>query len=72
MTVSAARYNLPNQEFFTPVELADLLGVHKRTIVVWIKDPNKKLNGVKLSNNLWRVSRESLVEFLEDLYGQQR
>lgn len=72
MTASTgSKVTAPDQPFFTPLELADMFQVNKRTIVSWIKDPTKKLNGVKLSNNLWRVPRESLVEFLEELYGSR-
>ena len=60
---------IPNQLFFTPLEIADLLRVDRKTVQRWLKNPEHPLNGQKLNNMLWRVPRENLVIFLEKEYG---
>lgn len=74
MTVNTgtnAADSVPNQEFFTPNEVADLLRFNRRTILNWMNDPAIPLSGVKMSNNLWRIPRASLIEYLEWRYGQR-
>jgi excisionase family DNA binding protein len=60
-----------NERFYTPVEIAALLGVHRRTIITWLRDPDHVLEGVKLGNNTWRVPESSYKAYLEMLYGKQ-
>ena len=47
---------------YTAQEVADMLKVHINTIRSWIK--SGKLNAMKLSDRLYRVSEEELNEFL--------
>lgn len=57
------------EKYYTPLELAAKLKVHRRTIISWIKDPTHPLQGIKLDNTLWRVTDSSLKAFLQKEYG---
>ena len=50
--------NVPEQDYFTVNEAADILGVHKHTVQARLRDgtlQGKKLGGV------WKIYRDSLV-----------
>lgn len=58
---------LLNQAFFSPIELAVILKLHKLTVYRMLKDgslPGKKVNGS------WRTNRADLLEYLEKTYGR--
>jgi len=47
---------------YTPEELAELLNVNRRTILVWIREG--KLSAKKISRNLIRIPAEAVDEML--------
>ena len=49
------------KEFYTAPEVANILGVHLRTVYRWIDEGNIK--AVKVGQ--WRISKEALEEFLK-------
>jgi excisionase family DNA binding protein len=58
---------LLNQPFYSPIELAAILKLHKLTVYRMLKDgslPGKKVNGA------WRTGRAELLEYLEKTYGR--
>lgn len=57
------------EKYYTPLELAAKLKVHRRTILKWVKDPDHPIQGVKLSNTLWRITASSVEDYLEKVYG---
>lgn len=57
-----------NKEFYTPKEIADLLGVTAYTVRLWIK--KGKLKALKVGN--LRISKDSLQEFLEQGESKER
>lgn len=59
----------PNEECYSPIELATKLKVRKETIVNWLKDPSHPLQGYKLGNNLWRIPKSSVANYLRGVYG---
>jgi excisionase family DNA binding protein len=71
VTASIASRSVPVQDYFSPAEIAEILRLHPRTIVHWLKNPNHPLSGVKISNQ-WRVPRETFVAYLEIQYGHAR
>jgi len=46
----------------TPKEVADILGVHQKTVHLWLR--SGKLQGVKISYRAWRIPKESLDTFI--------
>jgi len=54
--------NLPEKAYYRPDEIAEYLGVAKRTIYVWIE--SGKLHAVKITGKTIRISRESLLTVL--------
>lgn len=52
---------VPDQEIFTPEEIAELLKMHAYSVTEWLRDG--KLKGFK-ANTKWRVWREDLVKFV--------
>lgn len=71
MIVSIASRSVPVQEYFSPAEIGEILRLHPRTIVTWLKNQKHPLVGVKISNQ-WRVPRENFVRYLELEYGHSR
>ena len=58
---------LLNQPFYSPIEIAAILKLHKLTVYRMLKDgsiPGKKVNGA------WRTNRAELLEYLEKTYGR--
>jgi len=51
-------------QFLTPKEVAEILGVHQKTVHHWLR--TGKLAGTKISYRAWRISRSAL----EDLVTQ--
>ena len=51
-------------KYFAPVEIAALLGVTRQTVLMWLRDPDHPLNGIKV-NKMWRIPESSLKAFLE-------
>lgn len=49
-------------KFYTPAEIAELIGFKKRTIVRWLQ--TGKLRGIKIGKQ-WRVRHKDFAEFLE-------
>ncbi|MFA4861392.1 helix-turn-helix domain-containing protein [Methanoregula sp.] len=47
----------------TPKEVADILGVHQKTVHLWLR--SGKLHGVKISYRAWRIPKDSLDFFIE-------
>lgn len=54
--------NHPVHMMYTPEELAELLNVNRRTILVWIREG--KLSAKKISRNLIRIPAEAVDEML--------
>lgn len=57
------------QQYYSPVEIASMLGLRVRTVTNYLKNPDHPLKGVKIQVNQWRVPRASLEAFLKGLYG---
>jgi excisionase family DNA binding protein len=51
-------------QFLTPKEVAGILGVHQKTIHLWLR--TGKLEGTKISYRTWRIPRTSFEAFLKD------
>ena len=47
----------------TPKAVAEILGVHQKTVHLWLR--NGKLKGVKISYRAWRIPRSALDQFIE-------
>ena len=47
----------------TPKDVADMLGVHQKTVHLWLR--SGKLHGVKISYRAWRIPKESFDSFIE-------
>jgi excisionase family DNA binding protein len=50
-------------QMLTPEEVAGILGVHRKTVHLWLR--NGKLKGVKISYRAWRIPRSALEQFIE-------
>jgi excisionase family DNA binding protein len=50
-------------QMLTPKEVADKLGVHQKTVHLWLR--SGKLQGIKISYRAWRIPKESLDSFIE-------
>ncbi|HHY44929.1 MAG TPA: helix-turn-helix domain-containing protein [Firmicutes bacterium] len=48
---------------FTPEQVAQVLGLSKRTVISWLQQG--KLNGIKVGNR-WRVREEDLDKFIDE------
>lgn len=59
------------QQYYDPVEVADMFRVKVRTVTNWLTDPNHPLWGIKLTVNRWRIPHSSLVAFLQKAYGNE-
>lgn len=51
-------------KYFAPIEVAALLGVTRQTVLMWLRDADHPLNGIKV-NKMWRIPESSLKAFLE-------
>lgn len=49
-------------QFLTPKEVAEILGVHQKTVHNWLR--TGKLAGTKISYRAWRVPRSALEDFV--------
>lgn len=49
-------------QFLTPKEVAEILGVHQKTVHHWLR--SGKLAGTKISYRAWRIPRSALETFL--------
>ena len=49
----------------TPQDVARILGVHQKTVHLWLR--NGKLKGIKISYRAWRIPRSALEQFIEAL-----
>jgi len=47
----------------TPRDVAGILGVHQKTVHLWLR--NGKLKGVKISYRAWRIPQSALDQFIE-------
>jgi len=50
-------------QMLTPKAVAEILGVHPKTVHLWLR--NGKLKGVKISYRAWRIPRSALDQFIE-------
>jgi excisionase family DNA binding protein len=50
-------------QMMTPKAVAAILGVHQKTVHIWLR--NGKLKGVKISYRAWRIPRSALDQFIE-------
>ncbi len=50
-------------QMLTPKTVAGILGVHQKTVHLWLR--NGKLKGVKISYRAWRIPRSALDQFIE-------
>ena len=50
-------------QMLTPKIVAGILGVHQKTVHLWLR--NGKLKGVKISYRAWRIPRSALDQFIE-------
>ncbi|HHY76723.1 MAG TPA: helix-turn-helix domain-containing protein [Firmicutes bacterium] len=48
---------------FTPEQVAEILGLSKRTVISWLQQG--KINGIKVGNR-WRVREEDLDKFIDE------
>ena len=51
-----------NDQFLNTKEVAEILGVHQKTVHLWLR--TGKLAGTKISYRAWRISRSALNEFI--------
>jgi len=47
----------------TPQDVARILGVHQKTVHLWLR--NGKLKGIKISYRAWRIPQSALEQFIE-------
>jgi excisionase family DNA binding protein len=47
----------------TPQAIAEILGVHQKTVHLWLR--NGKLKGIKISYRAWRIPQSALDQFIE-------
>ena len=47
----------------TPQDVARILGVHQKTVHLWLR--NGSLKGIKISYRAWRIPKSALEEFIE-------
>lgn len=59
---------MENKEFYSPKEIAELLGKSDFTVRAWIKAG--KLKALKVGQ--WRIPKDSLQEFLEQGESKER
>ncbi|WP_321504743.1 helix-turn-helix domain-containing protein [uncultured Methanoregula sp.] len=52
-----------NAQMLTSKEVADRLGVHQKTVHLWLR--SGKLQGIKISYRAWRIPKESLDSFID-------
>ena len=52
-----------NSQMLNPKEVADILGVHQKTVHLWLR--TGKMEGIKISYRAWRIPRSSLASFIE-------
>lgn len=52
-----------NDQMLNPKEVADILGVHQKTVHLWLR--TGKIEGIKISYRAWRVPRSALTRFIE-------
>ena len=52
------------EKMYSPEEISSLLNISVATIYRWIKAG--RLNAVKISNKVYRISEKSVKEFLEN------
>ena len=57
---------LLNQAFYTPIELAAILRIHKLTVYNKLK--SGEIPGRRVDGN-WKTSRAELLKYLEEKYG---
>jgi excisionase family DNA binding protein len=50
-------------QMLTPKDVAGILGVHQKTVHLWLR--NGKLKGIKISYRAWRIPRSALDQFIE-------
>lgn len=70
----AARFENLDREFYTPVEIAYMLNIKPETVRLYFGQDSKKHDDRKLLvgkkyRGQWRVTRDDLVIFLLELYG---
>ena len=51
------------QQMLTPRTVAGILGVHQKTVHLWLR--TGKLKGIKISYRAWRIPQSALEEFIE-------
>ena len=52
-----------NSQMLDPKEVANILGVHQKTVHLWLR--TGKMEGIKISYRAWRIPRSSLASFIE-------
>jgi excisionase family DNA binding protein len=50
-------------QMLTPRDIARILGVHQKTVHLWLR--NGRLKGVKISYRAWRIPQSALDQFIE-------
>jgi|WetSurMetagenome_2_1015567.scaffolds.fasta_scaffold00383_3 excisionase family DNA binding protein len=50
-------------QMLTPKDVAEILGVHYKTVHVWLREG--KLKGIKISYRAWRIPQSALDHFIE-------
>jgi len=50
-------------QMLTPKAVAQILGVHPKTVHLWLR--NGKLKGIKISYRAWRIPQSALDQFIE-------
>jgi excisionase family DNA binding protein len=53
----------PDNQMLSPKEVAAMLGVHPKTVHLWLR--KGKLAGTKISYRTWRIPRSALAAFIE-------
>lgn len=56
---------MPDEDqYLTPKEVAGILGVHQKTIHLWLR--SGKLAGTKISYRTWRIPKSSFEAFIKE------
>jgi excisionase family DNA binding protein len=51
------------EPMLSPGQIAELLGVHKKTVHLWLR--TGKLQGIKISYRAWRIPKSAFDSFIE-------
>lgn len=67
------KYNL-SRSWYSPIEVAHMLGLKPRTIWGYLRQDSRRYPGRKVLvgekvDTMWRIHREDLIQFFNEMYG---